>query len=275
MRLTINGVIMALCIGIIVLFIFIGVFADHLAPHDPEKANFNERLKEPSLEYPMGTDQLGRDILSRIIFGTRISLSLCAVIMGFSVAIGITVGLVSGYFGGLVDEVLMRVVDTLLAFPGTLLALAIAGIFGGGMVNLVIALVIVDWTTYARIVRSGVISVKKLDFIKASRGLGFSDNNIIWRHILPNVLPSTIVMVTIMIGHTIISISGLSFLGVGVQPPTPEWGYMLNDGRLYLRSAPYLMIFPGVVIILIALAFNLLGDVLRDRLDPRMRKDVL
>lgn len=260
--------------GILVFFILAAIFAGYIAPHDPEKANLELRLKEPCREFPLGTDHMGRCILSRIIFGARISLSVGLLVVSSALALGLAVGSLSGYYGGWADEAVMRIVDAFLAFPSLLLALGIAGLFGAGFTNLVIALIVVDWAGYARLARSSVISVKEQDYIKASKGLGVGDMHVIVHHVIPNIISPLIVMATIGMGYVILSAAGLSFLGFGVQPPTPEWGSMLNEGKIYIRSAPYIMIFPGIAIMITVLAFNYLGDELRDLLDPRDTKDI-
>ena len=260
--------------GIIVFFILAALFAGYIAPHDPEKANLELRLKEPCQEYPLGTDHLGRCILSRLIFGARVSLSVGLLVVSFSLVLGLTIGTLSGYYGGWLDEIVMRVVDAFLAFPSLLLALGIAGLFGAGFINMVIALVVVDWAGYARLARSSVMAIKEQDYIKAAKGLGAGDMHVILHHVIPNVMSPLIVMATIGMGYVILSAAGLSFLGFGVQPPTPEWGSMLKEGKTYIRSAPYIMIFPGLAIMFTVLAFNYLGDELRDLLDPRETKDI-
>lgn len=260
--------------GILVFFILAALFAGYIAPHDPEKANLELRLKEPCSEYPFGTDHLGRCILSRIIFGARVSLSVGLLVVSSSLVLGLTIGTLSGYYGGWPDEIVMRVVDAFLAFPSLLLALGIAGLFGAGFINIVIALIVVDWAGYARLARSSAMAVKEQDYIKASKGLGAGDMHVILHHVVPNVISPLIVMATIGMGYVILSAAGLSFLGFGVQPPTPEWGSMLNEGKVYIRSAPYIMIFPGIAIMLTVLAFNYLGDELRDLFDPREMKDI-
>lgn len=260
--------------GVLVLFILAALFAGNIAPHDPDKANLELRLKEPCKEYPLGTDHLGRCILSRIIFGARVSLSVGLLVVSSSLVLGFTIGTLSGYYRGWLDEIVMRVVDAFLAFPSLLLALGIAGLFGAGFLNMVIALVVVDWAGYARLARSSTMSVKEQDYIKAAKGLGAGDMHVIFRHVIPNVISPLIVMATIGMGYVILSAAGLSFLGFGVQPPTPEWGSMLNEGKIYIRSAPYIMVFPGLAIMLTVLAFNYLGDELRDMLDPRETKDI-
>jgi peptide/nickel transport system permease protein len=261
-------------IFIILCLICIAVFAPHIAPHDPTKAHLSDRLQSPSKEYPFGTDHMGRCILSRIIYGARISLLVGVTVISASLLIGIVLGTISGYFGGLADEVIMRLVDGFLAVPSMFLALALAGTLGPGLINLMIALVAVEWTSYARVVRGSILSVKEQEFVEATRGLGASDFYILVRHILPNIISPVIVIATLGIGYAILAAAGLSFLGFGVQPPTPEWGSMLDDGRLFLRKAPYIMIFPGLAIMITVLAFNFLGDGLRDEMDPRFRKEI-
>ncbi|OPY26321.1 MAG: nickel transporter permease NikC [Methanocella sp. PtaU1.Bin125] len=258
-------------IGLLAFIILVAIFAGQVAPHDPENGKLDDRLFGPCAEYPLGTDQMGRCILSRIIFGARISLSVGIIVVSASVTVGTAIGLISGYFGGLIDEAIMRIVDSFLAFPSTLLALGIAGLFGAGFINMVIALIIVDWTPYARLIRATVIDLRGMEFIKASIGLGMGDLFVILRHVLPNTLSPLLVMATTGLGYVILAAAGLSFLGFGVQPPTPEWGFMLNDGKMFIRTAPYIMIFPGMMIMIVVLAFNYLGDSLRDLLDPRMK----
>lgn len=265
---------LVLSAGILILFILAALFAGYIAPHNPEKANLELRLKEPCKEFPLGTDDLGRCILSRIIFGTRVSLSVGLLVVSSSLALGLAIGTLSGYYGGWVDEIVMRVVDAFLAFPSLLLALGIAGLFGAGFMNMVIALIVVDWASYARLTRSSVIAVKEQEYIKAAKGLGVGDLHVILRHVIPNVISPLIVMATMGMGYVILSAAGLSFLGFGVQPPTPEWGSMLSEGKMYIRSAPYIMLFPGLAIMLAVLAFNYLGDELRDLFDPREMKDI-
>jgi len=273
-RLKNNNLGLFLSAGILIFFILAALFAGYIAPHDPEKANLELRLKEPCREYPFGTDHLGRCILSRIIFGARVSLLVGLLVVSSSFVLGLAIGTLSGYYGGWLDEIVMRVVDAFLAFPSLLLALGIAGLFGAGFMNLVIALITVDWAGYARLARGSVMTVKEQDYIKAAKGLGAGDMHVILCHVIPNVISPLIVMATIGMGYVILSAAGLSFLGFGVQPPTPEWGSMLSEGKTYIRSAPYIMIFPGIAIMLTVIAFNYLGDELRDLLDPREKKDI-
>jgi peptide/nickel transport system permease protein len=270
----INNWPMKACILYILLLTLIAVFADFFAPNDPFKQDHTNRLKGPSFDYPLGTDQMGRCIFSRIIYGARISLFIGIIVVCCALFIGLTLGTFSGYCGGFIDEALMRFVDSFFAFPGMLLALAIVAIFGGGTYNLILALILTEWTSYARLARGAAINIKENEYIKASKGLGIGDLLIIRRHIIPNTISPIIVMSTIGIGYVILSISGMSFLGLGVQPPTPEWGSMLNDGRLYIRSAPQLMLFPGMAIMITVLVFNFLGDGFRDAIDPKMKREL-
>lgn len=261
-------------LSIISVLIFVAAFAPQIAPHDPTEVNSKIRLQPPSKEYPFGTDHMGRCILSRILYGARISLSVGVAVICGSLLIGVILGTVSGYFGGLADDVIMRLVDGFLAIPSMFLALALAGTLGPGLFNLMMALIAVEWTSYARVVRGSILSVKEQEFVEAAKGLGASDQYILTHHVLPNIISPVIVIATLGIGYAILAAAGLSFLGFGVQPPTPEWGSMLNDGRLFMRKAPYIMIFPGVAIMITVLAFNFLGDGLRDEMDPRFRKEI-
>ncbi|MCL6477348.1 MAG: nickel ABC transporter permease subunit NikC [Peptococcaceae bacterium] len=254
---------------IVILIILVGVFAPYLMPNDPVKVSLDQRLAPPSSAYPLGTDHLGRCLLSRLILGTRISLSVSAIVLLTILVISIPVGTIAGYVGGRVDNLLMRFVDILLAFPDLILALVIAGMLGPGLLNVMLAMSAVWWVGYARVIRGLVLSVKEKEYIMAARACGTPEWAIVIRHILPNVSSPVIVLATLDVGRLILSISGLSFLGLGAQPPTPEWGSMLNDGRSYMQVAPQLMVYPGLAIMIVALAFNLLGDGLRDALDPR------
>jgi peptide/nickel transport system permease protein len=257
---------------IIILLVFIALFAPQLSPHNPIKASLGERLSGPSDKYPLGTDHLGRCVLSRLLHGARVSLTVGVVVVGVAASFGVLLGILSGYYGGLLDEIIMRLVDAMLAFPSIFLALAIAGTLGPGLVNVMIAIVVVEWTRYARVMRGSILSVKENYYIEAARALGATDFYIVTRHILPNAIAPIVVVATLGMAPVILSATSLSFLGLGVQPPTPEWGMMLNDGRLFMRRAPYLTTFPGLAIMITILAFNLLGDGLRDALDPRARE---
>jgi peptide/nickel transport system permease protein len=242
-----------------------------LAPHDPNLQDVVHRLQSPSLQHPLGTDNLGRDELSRIIYGSRVSvLTTLAVGLG-TLALGLAVGILSGLAGGFVDGFIMRIVDVLLAFPSFLLALAVAGTLGPGLLHLALAMTAVWWVDYARLVRGLVLGVKELPFVEASRAIGLSPTRIALRHILPNVAPPVIVLATLQTSRLLLALATLSFLGLGVGPPTAEWGSMLSDGKDFLATAPDLMLWPGLAITITALGLNLLGDGLRDVLDPNLR----
>lgn len=256
-------------LGLVGFFVVLALSAPLLAPHDPATIDAARRLEGPSLQYPLGTDNLGRDLLSRLLYGSRWSLSTVALATLLIMSIGVTVGAVAGFFGGFVDELLMRVVDVLLAIPSLLLALAIAGTLGPGIGNVMAALVLVWWASYARVVRGLVLGLRERHFVEAAGALGARRRHVLLRHVMPNVLPPVVVLATVEMGELILAISGLNFLGLGAQPPTPEWGAMLNDGRPFLLTAPQLMIYPGLAISLLVIGFNLVGDGLRDALDPR------
>lgn len=263
-----------IALTVIAILIFVAIFADFISPYDPYEVNMKEKLQKPSMKHPFGTDQLGRDVLSRIIHGTRISLFVSVLAIAIITFLGVLFGSVAAYFGGKVDEMIMRFVDVLLSFPGLILAIAVVGILGPSLKNLVIAIALTSWAGYARIVRSCVLSVKEMEFITQARVVGAGDIYILVRHVIPNVIAPIIVLATLDIGNVILSITALSFLGLGAQPPTPEWGAMLNEGKNFMTTAPWLTIFPGLTIMVTVLSFNLLGDSLRDALDPRMREHV-
>jgi len=254
---------------IILVLTVIALFASLIAPHDPVDQNLKMRLLLPNTEYPLGTDQLGRCIMSRLIYATGISLSSAVAVVGITFVIGVTVGVICGYFGGMIDDIMMRVVDIFLAFPGLILALAIIAALGPGLFNALLALVVVGWSSYSRVVRGCVLSIKEEDYIEGIKALGADDVYIMVRYILPNIIAPVIPIAMFGVGYVILAMAGLSFLGLGVQPPTPEWGSMLNAGREYIRTAPHIMISPGLAIMVTVLAFNLLGDGLRDRLDSK------
>ncbi len=256
--------------ALIVALCLVALLAPYIAPHDPLDPNLPQRLQSPGGEYLLGTDNLGRCIFSRIVYGTRITLKLGAIVVGITSCTGVLLGAVAGYRGGVVDEVVMRLVDVLLAFPGIILALVIAGLLGPSLYTIMFALSLIGWTSYARVVRGAVLSVKEREFVEAVRSLGAGEVRILFRHVLPNVMAPVIVMATLGLAHVILSAAALSFLGLGVQSPEPEWGAMLNLGRDFLRTAPNMTIFPGLAIMLTVLSFNFLGDGLRDALDPWM-----
>lgn len=262
-----------LSIFIIVALLLLAITAPWMAPHDPENAQPQLRLKDPGGEYPLGTDHLGRCIFSRVVFGIRISLFIGLVVVLLSALIGTILGGAAGYFGGVLDEAIMRVVDAVLSFPSIFLALAVIGFLGSGLSNLMLSIILVEWTGYARLVRSEVLSLHAREFLEAAKSLGASDFYIMSRHILPNILPSVLVMATLSVGYAILGAASLSFLGLGVQPPTPEWGSMMNDARPFIRSHPLIMVFPGTAITVTVLAFHLLGDGIREKLNPRSEVD--
>ncbi len=259
---------------ILLVLMVVAVFAPHLAPYDPVELNLTERLSAPSMKHLMGTDSVGRDILSRIIYGTRASLIIALVVVVIEVFCGTLAGAAAGCLGGVVDEILMRIVDILLAFPGIILALVIVGMLGPSLLNLIIALTSVGWVKYARVVRGCILAVKEELFIESAKAIGCGNFRIATRHILPNIISPVIVLATLNMGTIIISIAGLSFLGLGVQPPTAEWGIMLSEGKPFMESAPHIMIFPGMMIMITVLAFNLIGDGLRDVLDMKIKEVV-
>lgn len=256
----------------VVVVAFLAIFAPLAAPHDPEQMQMSLRLQKPSHEYLMGTDQFGRDLLSRIIYGARVSLKVGFTSVVISMVIGVALGLVSGYYGGWIDNVIMRIVDIFLSFPVLLLAIAFVASLGPGITSVVIALGLVYWTNYARVVRSSVLAIKEEEYVQAARTIGASDFRIICLYILPNALAPIIVVATLGLGTAIVSEATLSFLGLGVQPPTASWGYTLSFGLKFLRDAPYLSLFPGLAIMFTVLGFNLLGNGIRDITDPRLIK---
>ena len=256
-------------IGLAVLLLLIALFGSFLAPYDPLKVNYDFSLQSPSFLHIFGTDKLGRDVLSRIIYGTQLSLFMGVSIVVIMVSIGTIIGAIAGYFGGKVEMVLMRLADIMLSFPGIVLAIAIAGILGGSIVNTILALSVVGWAKYARIVRSMTLKVRGEEYVTAAVMMGASTTAIIRRHIIPNIMPLVITTGALDIGAIMIEVAGLSFLGFGAQPPTPEWGLMLNEGRQYLQTSPWLMAFPGMSILIVVAIFNLWSDSLRDVVDPK------
>ncbi|GAB4334954.1 MAG: ABC transporter permease [Calditrichia bacterium] len=257
--------------AIVLIAILAAVLAPLIAPYDPLQQNLPEALQGPSAGHWFGQDDLGRDILSRIIYGTRISLLVGFVTVSISAVSGTIIGAVSGYFGGWVDEIIMRITDIMLAFPGILLAIGIMAILGPSLNNVIIALCIVGWKSYARLVRGEVLREKEREYILAAKALGYSHWRIILFHLLPNVLNPVLVMATMGMASMILSEASLSFLGLGTQPPTPSWGAMLSDGRQYLLEAAHLTTFPGLAIMLLVLGFTFLGDAVRDALDPHIK----
>jgi peptide/nickel transport system permease protein len=256
---------------VIALVILTAIFAPLLAPYDPYDQDLSSSLALPSNQHLLGTDALGRDTLSRLIFGSRNSLMVGVVALAIAAAVGITLGLIAGYMGGWIYTIIMRLVDSLMCFPMIVLALVIATLLGGGMKNVMIALGISMLPGYARLMCAQVFSVKENDYVLAARSSGAENIRIMLKHVLPNCFPPLIVLMTMQIGGAILAEAGLSFLGVGIEPPAAAWGLMVNDGRVYLLSNPLLSFAPGLAIMLVVFGFNMLGDGLRDALDPRLR----
>jgi ABC-type dipeptide/oligopeptide/nickel transport system permease subunit len=262
----------ALAGGILILvYVLSAFFAPVLFPGNPSAPNLIKSLETPTLENPLGTDELGRSILGRIIYGSRVSLLIAVGVVSVGMILGIPLGLVSGYYGGKIDFIIQRITDTLLAFPGFLLALALVAVLGVGLKNTVISIGISMVPLYIRLVRGCVLSVRAEVYVEAAKAVGTRDIAILIRHILPNVMVPITVQTSLSMGMAILFAAGLGFLGIGVQPPTPEWGAMLGSARSYLFNAPHVATFPGIAIFLAVLSFNLLGDGLRDALDPRFR----
>jgi ABC-type dipeptide/oligopeptide/nickel transport system permease subunit len=256
---------------IIVLFILVAIFANLLAPYNPVVPDLNATLQNPSAAHWLGTDALGRDTLSRIIFGTRISLEVGLIVVSIGTIVGMALGTIAAYFGRWIYTVIMRIIDAMMCFPMIVLALLIAAMLGPGIKNVIIALTIALMPGYARMMCGQVLTVKQDDFIMAVRSLGASNLRIIMRHVVLNCLPPLIVQITMMIGATILAEAGLSFLGIGIQQPTATWGGMITNGRQYLTSYPILSLAPGLALMLVVFAFNIVGDGIRDALDPRLR----
>lgn len=257
---------------VLVGLVLTALLADIIAPYAYDEQNLDKMLQPPSKEHWLGTDEYGRDILSRIIFGSRISLEVGFVAVTFSVMLGGIIGAISGFYGGKTDNLLMRFMDILLAIPGILLAIAIVNVLGPGLINVMIAVGIASIPSYARIVRASVLSIRDQEFVESAKAIGENDFSIIFRYILPNCMAPIIVQATLGVAWAILSAAGLSFLGLGLQPPSPEWGAMLSEGRQYVYQAYWVTTFPGLAIVLVVLALNLLGDGLRDALDPRLKQ---
>jgi peptide/nickel transport system permease protein len=257
---------------IVLIGILAAVVGPSLSPYNPAAQELARRLEAPSLSHPFGLDELGRDILARLLTGARISLLVGLAVVSVSSIVGMLLGSIAGYFGGRVDDLISRVVDVLMAFPGILLAIALVAVLGPSLTNVVLALAVIGWVGYARLVRGQALRARELDFVQAARALGASSTRIVLRHVLPTALPAVVVQATLGMAGAIIAEASLSFLGLGVQPPTPSWGTMLDAGRAHLFDAPHLTIFPGLSIALLVLGFNFLGDGLRDRVDPKAMK---
>ena len=257
---------------LVAIFVMFALFAPWIAPQDPGKIDLPLRLQPPSAQHWFGTDELGRDILSRVIFGARISMMVGSGVVAGSLLLGLILGSVAGYYGGYTDRFFnVIVMNSFLSFPGILLAIAFVAFIGPGILNLILALCIGGWVGYARLVRAQVLAVKEKEFVEAARAIGASDWRIVTRHILPNIIQPVIVQAAIGMAGAVLAEATMSFLGLGVPPPTSSWGTMLNDGRVHLFDAPHLVIFPAIAVMLAVLSFNFIGDALRDYMDPRSR----
>jgi peptide/nickel transport system permease protein len=255
--------------AIVILAALGALLGPALTPFDPSAQDLALRLAGPSTTHPFGLDELGRDILARVLAGARISFLVGLTVVSVSASLGTLLGAVAGYFGGVADDVISRVIDVLLAFPGLLLAIALVAVLGPSLANVLFALTIIGWVGYARLVRGQVLRAREFEYVQAARAAGAKTPRILWRHVIPTAIPAVVVQATLGMAGAIIGEAALSFLGLGVQPPTPSWGTMLNGGRAHLLDAPHLTIFPGVAIALLVLGFNFLGDGLRDATDPK------
>ena len=259
---------------IIAVLIILACFAPFITHSDPLKVNMNEKLQGVSTAHVMGTDQLGRDMFSRVLYGARVSITASLSVVVICMSFGTLVGSIAGYYGGIIDEIIMRAVDIIMAFPSFILPIAIAGVLGPSVSNIIFAMTITSWVGYARMMRSSVLSIKHIDFVEAAKAMGSSKVKIIWRHIIPNAVQPLVVYAAFNASHTILAISGLSFIGLGAQPPTPEWGAMLKEAVTFVATSPHLFIFPGIMVMLTVLGFNLIGDGLRDLFDPRFNAEL-
>lgn len=262
--------------GLTVIFItlIVAIFAPYIAPYEPNEQHLLDRLNPPSMKHPLGTDGHGRDLLSRIMFGSRISLMIGLISIGIGLGLGVPLGLTAGYFGGVYEEIVMRGIDILMSFPGILLALVVVAILGPGLFNVMVAIGVWSVPIFTRMVRGSTLSIKEEEFIEAARAIGLGDFKIILKQVLPNCLAPILVLSSLRLATAILSAAALSFLGLGAQPPTPDWGAMLSAGREYLRVAWWFSTFPGLAIMFVVLGFNLLGDGLRDILDPKMQGNI-
>lgn len=256
----------------LLLVVLAAVFGDALAPYDPNAAAVSERLQPPSAAHPFGTDELGRDVFSRVLVAASVSLQVAVIAVGIALTVGVSLGLLAGFYGGRSDDVIMRLMDMVFAFPAILLAIAILAILGPGVRNAMIAIGIVFTPIFARVTRSRVLSVREEVYVRAARSLGAADGRLLVTHVLPNVLPPIIVQTSISLAFAILQEAALSFLGLGAQPPDPSWGRMLSEGRGFIQLAWWMAVFPGLAILLTVMSFNFLGDGLRDALDPRRAK---
>lgn len=259
-------------LAIIVVTALAALLGPMLVPFDPAAQDLALRLARPSLGHPFGLDELGRDILARVVAGARVSFLVGLTVVAVSAAVGTTLGSLAGYFGGALDDLISRITDVLMAFPGLLLAIALVAVLGPSLANVLFALTIIGWVGYARLVRGQVLRAREFEYVQAARALGAGTARILWRHVMPTTLPAVVVQASLGMAGAIIGEAALSFLGLGVQPPTPSWGTMLNGGRAHLLDAPHLTLFPGLAIALLVLGFNFVGDGLRDLADPKQRR---
>lgn len=257
---------------IIAIFIFIAIFAPLLTPYSPYEQSLSNKLQTPSSSHPFGTDQFGRDILSRVLYGSRIAVQIIVIVTVISGLLGVTIGVIAGYFGGIVDEILMRLTDMFLAFPRLILAMAVAAMLGPSLTNVILAISFVNWTPYARLARAEALKVKNQPYIESIKSMGAGNIRIMFLHVLPMCISPVLVQLTLRMGTIIITAASLGFLGLGAQPPSPEWGVMVSDGRTFIIDQWWISTFPGIAIALVVLGFNLLGDGIRDILDPRLRR---
>ncbi len=258
-------------LGLLIVVVVIGgaLFAPWLMPWDASVQDLPNRLQGPTWQHWFGLDELGRDILARVLLGARVSLAVGVIVVGVSSLVGMIVGAVSGYYGGYLDQIIGRVMDVLMAFPGMLLAIALVAVLGPSVTNVVLALAVIGWVSYARLVRGQVLRAREFEYVVAARALGAGTVRLLVRHVMPTALPPVLVQATLGMAGAILSEAALSFLGLGVQPPTPSWGAMINGGRVHLLDAPHLTIVPGLFLAVVVLGFNFLGDGLRDAIDPK------
>ncbi|NTW37300.1 MAG: nickel ABC transporter permease subunit NikC [Syntrophobacteraceae bacterium] len=260
-------------LAVLGLILSVAILAPWLAAHDPAEVDLEKKLLDPSLTHPLGTDHLGRDILSRLMYGARVSIGAVLAIVLSILVLSFTVGTAAGYWGGWIDSLLMRFCDVFLTFPTFILAMFMVGVLGTGLTNVILAIVLTHWAWYARIIRGLILSLKNREYVLAARVAGTPRLRIVLRHLLPPVVAQLVILATLDMGHMILHVSGLSFLGLGVQPPTPEWGVMINDARQFIWTKPQLLMYPGLMIFLTVMAFNIPSDALRDMLDPSIRSE--
>ncbi len=265
-----RNILNVLALVTVLALVLIGILAPQLAPYEPNAANFQRILEPPSSDHWMGTDEVGRDVFSRILYGTRLSFTIGVLAVALGALVGVSIGLLSGYYGGTLDAVTMRIIDVLMSFPGILLAMLIATALGAGIVPVILAVAIYSVPTFARLARSSALSVKEREFVEAALAAGAGDTRIILKHVFVNSFGPIVVYATLLLGGAILTAAALSFLGVGVPPPTAEWGAMISTGRSHMRFAPHVVLFPGLAIFITVLAFNVLGDTLRDMLDSKV-----